>query len=541
MFVLETLKGLFESGVLRADDEGWHTDLDDVTRDYAELDVPPAVSEVIARRLRHLDGRTVRVLEAVALARAALDPAALARATGLSAHAVADAVDQALAAGFLTLEVDEAVPGAPAPSPPRPRFRHDLLRQSLDQRLPPTRRRVLHGLLATSLASAADAGGVGAGSAADPACSPSTGWARPSTSAPAVRGSRTRRGLRARGLQADAIGALEAAVARLPVGTDAAWLRVTQALAALESGRPDDAERFVALADEAAGAEAPLDLRLKGLLARAAIHFHRGSVADAAVLLDGARPWAVLVEDPGPRFRVRAPEARAAKEQLRFDQAIAQMEPAVARLRQRRPDLRLVQFVSSLAALFDDTDRAEEALVLHREALALARALGSRYYQVEVSINLLFCTAGLGRYDEAAAWAEEALTLGDYDNVPVLRTNLAANYFQAGRYEDALRHYAQLADLEAQPHLQVIALARSAECHALLGRPDGAAAPLERALARLPHTDFPVALGAAAIALLRFGDDAQVARLRALVPDLDPDKLPPHQRERLAAALAARA
>ena len=413
------------------------------------------------------------------------------------------------------------------------------MRQSLDQRLSPTRRRVLHGLLATALA--ADAGATGAGTAADPGLLAEHWWGAAEYGRARGAWLAHAAGLRARGLQADAITALEAAVARLPGGPDAAWLRVTQALAALESGLPDEAERFVALADAAAGAEAPLDLRLKGLLARAAIHFHRGSVADAAVLLDEARPWATLVEDPDLGFEFVLQSARAAKEQLRFDQAIAQMEPAVARLRQRRPDLRLVQFVSSLAALYDDTDRAEEALVLHREALALARALGSRYFQVEVSINLLFCTAGLGRYDEAADWAEEALTLGTYDNVPVLRTNLAANYFQAGRYEDALRHYAQLADLESQPHLQVIALARSAECHALLGRPEGAAAPLDRALARLPHTDFPVALGAAAIALLRFGDDAQVARLRALVPDLDPSRLPPHQRERLAAALAARA
>jgi tetratricopeptide (TPR) repeat protein len=318
-------------------------------------------------------------------------------------------------------------------------------------------------------------------------------------------------------------------------------LRAAQALAALESGKADDAERYLAAAATGVpAADAPLDLRLKTLLARVALHFHRGSVGDAQALLDEARPWADLVDDPDLGFEYVLQSARAAKEALRFDQAIGWMEPAVARLRRRRPDLRLVQFVSSLAALYDDTGRAETALVLHREALALAKALGSRYFQVEVSINLLFCTADLGRYDEAAAWAEEALTLGDYDNVPVLRTNLAANYFQAGRYEDALRHYAQLADLDGQPHLQVIALARSAECHALLGRPERAAAPLERVLERLPHTDFPVALGSAAIALLRLGDDGQVARLRALVPDLDPARLPPHQRERLAAALAAR-
>lgn len=526
LFALETLESLFEAGVLRADDQGWHTDVDDVTRDYSELDVPRAVSQVIARRLAHLDDRTLRVLEALAVAQDDAQPQLLARATGLSVGAVADALDEAAATGFL----DD---GGEGPRHRAGTFRHDLLRQCVDERLPPARRRLLHGLLAEALE--------GAGST-DPGRLAEHWWRAGQPSRARAAWLAQAAMLRARGLQADAIVALDAARTRLPAGADRDALQVVRALATLESGRPDEAEGHLdEVADAPSSAERPLDLRLKALLARVAVHFHRGKVADAQALLDEARGWAERVDDADLAFEYVLQRARAAKEAMRFDEAIALMEPAVARLRERRADLRLVQFMSSLATLYDDTDRAEQAMPLHREALGLAKALGTRYFQVEASINLLFCTAALGRYDEAADWAEEALTLGDYDNVPVLRTNLAANYFEAGRYADALGHYALLSDLDAQPHLQVIALARCAECCSLLERPDEVGGLLDRALERLPRTDVAVAQGAAAIALLRFGDDAQVRRLYAQLPDLESARLPPHQRERYEAALAARA
>src|SRR5690606_981614 len=43
MFVLESLKALFESGALWAEGDQWRTDVDDLTQDYTELDVPPVV------------------------------------------------------------------------------------------------------------------------------------------------------------------------------------------------------------------------------------------------------------------------------------------------------------------------------------------------------------------------------------------------------------------------------------------------------------------------------------------------------------------
>ncbi len=519
LFLLETLRALFEAGVLRADERGWHTDLDDVTRDYAELPVPAKVGEVIARRLAHLGEATVRVLEALAVAQADLDAGRLARVTGLSVAAVADALDAAAAAGFLT-----PTPGARGDDARPAPFRHDLLREALDARLPSARRRLLHARLAEAL----EGGDPGRRAehwwAAGDAARARTGWLEQATS------------LRARGLHAEARTVLAAGRSRLH-GVDAAWLHVEEAHVAQEAGDPEGATALLETLDLEG---APAELQLRGALARVAVCIQAGLVQEAQAVLDAAAPWGELVEDENLVLEHTLQRAFVAMEGRRPDEAIALLEPAMPLVRAGRPDPRRARFVTSLAALYDDVGRAEEALPLHHEALTLAKALGARYVHVDACINLLFCTADLGRPLEAAALAEEALGLGEYDNVPVLRANLAAAYFEAGCVADAARHYRLLTEHDGPPYLLAIALARSAECAALEQDDERVAPLLDRALDAVASTELAVAQGSVAIAVLHLGDHARVARLRTVVPDLDLERFPRHQRDRLAAALAAR-
>lgn len=511
MFLLESLRSLFESGALRTDGEAWRTDVDELTRDYGELDVPPAVAEVIDRRLAHLAGPTVRVLEALALTQMEPDARFLAGITGLSLSAVAEALDEALRTGFVE----------------HGRFRHDLLRQCLDRRIEPARRRLLHAMVAEAMAGEADPGLVA-----------EHWWRAGDTERASTTWLLQARGMRARGLQVDAIAVLRSAADRLPQGDARDRLRLTLVETYREATMLAEAEAL--LAEARPGPDAPAELRFKAMLAEAGMLFYRGSVAETAELLEANRTLASLVDDPDLQLDDVMLRAKVAKEQVRSDEAIALMAPVVQRLRQRRPDLRLVQFISGLGALYDDLERHDIALPLHTEALELARGLGSRYYQVETTINLLFCYADLGRHLDAAGLAEEALSLGDYDGVPVLRNNLAANYFQGGQLDDALRHYLILAELRAQPHLRLIAVARCAEIHARHGRADEAMAGVEQTLEALPHTDFPVAIGRAAVVVLRYGDEAQLARLLALLPSLDVQRLPAHQREEFDEAMRSR-
>jgi DNA-binding SARP family transcriptional activator len=511
LFLLETLRSLFEAGTLRQDEHGWHTDVDEVTVDYSELAVPPRIADAIGRRLERLSAHAVRVLETLALARAPLSPLAVAEVTGLSPSAAADALDEAEAAGFLA--------GG--------RFRHDLLRQALDARVAPARRRVLHGLIAEALEPQADAGIV------------AEHWLEAGDTTRA-REAWTRRvtELRSRGLHPAGIELAESAVARLPHGEDAAWLRLTLSTLYRETGRMDDAAAQLALVAQVEDPSPALAARR--LVSEAELAMLVGQPAKAAqVFAEVEAVAATLDEDQAFVEEVAMLAAWIAREQGRYDEALARLEASVARLKQRPLSLRLVQQTSSLGTLLDDLGRHEEALAAHRESLALARALGSRYQQVESAINLVFCLGELGMHEEAVAVARAALAAcGDrgYDNVAALRNNMAYSLRRLGRTAEALEQYEALSAAHHLPHVRVIAVARAAACLGELGRVSEARGKIEQALADLAAVEYGVSVASVGITVLAWADRDQVERFAAATAGFDPSSLPRYVVEELARA-----
>lgn len=139
LFVLETLKSLFESGALQTGPEGWRTPYDHETTDYRELPLPASVREVVWRRLERLGPAPRRLLEAASLAGDGFGLEALRGATALSEWESLEALEQALAADLLR------------PWGQGYAFSHDLLRRSVREGLSLERRQLLHRKLAQSL------------------------------------------------------------------------------------------------------------------------------------------------------------------------------------------------------------------------------------------------------------------------------------------------------------------------------------------------------------------------------------------------------
>ena len=500
LFALETLRALFEAGTLRSTDTGWETDVDDLTRDYGELDVPPAVAEVIRRRLGRLDPATVRLLEVAAVLGSAFEARRLTGIAGLSPVATADALGEAEHAGFVAA-------GA---------FRHDLLRQALYRDIAPERRRLLHALAADALGDA------------DPGVIAEHWYLAGELSRARVALCTQATTLRVRGLQVDACAILERALQRYGRGADRAWLLVSLANAQREHSRPGDAQASL---DEALATEHDdTDLHLAVAIARASLLMVQGHLHEADEVLRASRPL-VRHADEEARLDHVMLQVRVAKQRVRIDDAIALLEPELGALRRGPPSVRLCQFVTSLGVLRGDKGDNEAALLLHREAYALAGVLGARYHQVDIAINLVFCLADLGRFDEAEAVGIEALALGSYDNVAILRNNVASVAFSAGRFDAALEQYQVLQGERDQPFLRALALARSAEALARLGRLDGVPALLDDAIAALDDTDYAVARARVMAAVLELGDDEQVAKLHERLPHLDPESIPLHQRD----------
>lgn len=139
-FVLETLKTLFESGLLQINQGGgWETPFDQETSDYRELPIPKSVREAVLRRVENLGEGARRLLEAACLAADGFGLAALGGATALSEWEAVEALEQALEAAILES------------SPHGYRFAHDLFAESLREALSPERKRLLHRKLAASL------------------------------------------------------------------------------------------------------------------------------------------------------------------------------------------------------------------------------------------------------------------------------------------------------------------------------------------------------------------------------------------------------
>lgn len=512
MFVLETLRSLFESGRLRSDDSGWHTDVDSVTIDYSEISVPDVIQEVIERRLEHLSGEATRLMEALAIARTRLHHNTLASVTGLSPRAVAEALDEAQASSFVTgMEL-----------------RHDLLREVIDARVPPARRRLLNGLIAEAIEGTADDAIV------------AEHWLAAEEYEGAVSAwSRKVGQLRTRGMQPAGIEMIESALQRLPEQVNSLDLRFDLAMILKDLGDlAASGDRLAALRQE----DLEPGMRLKVDLADAWLDYYGGSFKSSAAKLDQLLATAPdTFIDEQMSIDIPLLKASLARELGDADAAIRLLEPVSKRLRAGPPSADLINVLTSLATLLDQKGDNEAALEVHNEALTLAEHMGSPYLQMSCALNLVFCLADLGRLDEAIAIGEAALQLGDYEAAIVLRNNLAATLVEAGRYQEALPHCELLTELSAYPHIKVLSLARMAECLFLLRRQGEAGERLQAAIDSMAEVEFAPTIAKVVTVALAHGSEAQVERLAELTQDFEPHGLASYYTDKLRDAFNARA
>lgn len=142
-FVIETLRFLFEQGLLSVDASGgWRTPFDEQTHDYTELPVPPSVRQAVLGRVRALGPAAQRLLEVASLLGDRFELALLQQAVAPSRVDGVALLEHATAARLV-----EATGGAY-------RFAHDLVRQCLAEGISLARRRLTHTALARALETA---------------------------------------------------------------------------------------------------------------------------------------------------------------------------------------------------------------------------------------------------------------------------------------------------------------------------------------------------------------------------------------------------
>jgi len=118
LFVIETLRALHDEELLKQDEKGdWHTPWDEITADYTELTLPPAVERAIARRLDALPAPLRRTLNLAAVIGKQVDFNLLRLCTPFEPVVLLDALGDLVRRNFL-LETPNAY-----------LFSHDKIRQ----------------------------------------------------------------------------------------------------------------------------------------------------------------------------------------------------------------------------------------------------------------------------------------------------------------------------------------------------------------------------------------------------------------------------
>jgi len=145
-FAIETLRHLFELGLIHVDDQGqWATPFDADTADYHELPIAPSVHAAVTRRVDALDEPTRRLLDAASLTGDDFRLALISGATALGEWEAVAALEAALRARIVRRHADTS--GLYC-------FEHDLFAQVIAANLSPERAALMHRALGSKLAQA---------------------------------------------------------------------------------------------------------------------------------------------------------------------------------------------------------------------------------------------------------------------------------------------------------------------------------------------------------------------------------------------------
>jgi ABC-type oligopeptide transport system substrate-binding subunit/DNA-binding SARP family transcriptional activator len=131
-FLLETLRIIFEVGLLKQDERGWRGDLNRLSDSLAGLPWPDSVTGIVRRRLSRLHPTASQVLEAGAVLGQRFDLDLVQVTSGRTEQETVDALDELEARQLITVGQRQV------------QFRHDLLRSIVEKDLSYGRRRLLN-------------------------------------------------------------------------------------------------------------------------------------------------------------------------------------------------------------------------------------------------------------------------------------------------------------------------------------------------------------------------------------------------------------
>lgn len=413
-FTLETLKALYLSG----------------SRPQGPLPLPAAAGALIERRVERLSAPARELLRLVALSGEQLRLGTAARVLG---QPLAD-----LALAWRELQEAQLAQGST--------IAHDLVRECVLTRLPAAARSAVHLALAQAL-----------------------------QHEPGVEPIRLARHWREAGCWREAHGALRAAAQRARIAGRLEEYEVLLRDAADAATRAGDetagfdatclalsvrmlrhgADEVVGALDEMLASAGTIAQRARLAAMRCEAFLNLGRVADA--LAAGTEAVALALPDTAERFEADVLHGRALALSGRLDEAIELLERARAAAPRFDDPLRALQATAALAHAHFAGNRQGRALVVQREAVALAARLGDATEIAHNTANLASVAINAGATSMAYAAAADArqrfAAMGmDDGHRTVNATCLARAAAHLGRFDEAL---AALDEVAANPSAHV--------------------------------------------------------------------------------------
>jgi DNA-binding SARP family transcriptional activator/tetratricopeptide (TPR) repeat protein len=485
MFVLETVKHLFETGQL---ERGWP----------GRLPPPGKVGAVVQRRLERLSANALHLAQAAAVLKRDFTVELVAGVVGLSPF-------EALAF-WSELEAAQVMTGE--------RFTHDLVFETIAANTPETVRRWLHRRAAETL-EAASVDGVRI----------AEHWLEGGDGQKAVPHLiRSANALRELGLPAQAKATLERALAQVsPRSTAGMEIRLGIAelhpsLGTVEQAVPDLEALLLEVED-------PRN-RVRALDALHSALALQGKLEGALKVIDEGLEVAERLEDEQLIQSMHYSKGSVYYQLGRIQEAAQHLEPLEVVFRRGPFNHDRLQLTTALGLIREATGRAEEGRALHQEVYDGAKLIGSTVFQVQAASNLLFSHNNADTTEQALPLAEEALSLGQYAITEYLRINLAVAYRKLGRLEEAAAHYLHLIAHATNPNIICLSHARLVMIRSEQGQPQEAQVALSNSLEWLERADIPNVKMAVLLAALEHGSAAQIEVAERACAGIDVNALP---------------
>lgn len=511
-FALETLKSLFENGVLRAEGGQWHTDLDEITQDYSELQIPPKVAEVVRRRVGRLSEAAQRVVQAASVVGEGFTPRLLAEVTGLSDWMVLDGVEEAEQAGMLV----------------GTRFIHDMLQQGVYQKVPEPRRRAIHAKAAERLESAASPQVV------------AEHWLRAGEAARAIPFWRiAAKQLTELSLDQEALLLNQRA---LQHNTDPRWAPELQIDIGINLHNLSQEAAAVGLWRNVLENSPDIQIRARALTQLAAHHTLIGRLSEARQMLDQVHQMGAFdtLASEHQQEVLRELQRLAAREG-RFQEALDLAQQRLKYFNQDENSVYLASLLSEMGTLLVNLGRREEALKALERSLAMHQAIGSRDGLMQAAGNLLYYWITVGEPARGLVLAEKTLELdieNSFSHTEALRNNVANAYARMGEAAKAILHYEINALRAKNPIWKAAAWATLARLYQETGRGQEVMGAVDKAIESITKVEFDAPRALVLIAALNYGTTGQIQAAHKLIGSLKTEALPPHLQAQLEQAQA---